>query len=111
VQRGRNIFAIRQSPFFRGLISIVTVLLITVKLTSPFLHTHQFSETSAEMVSISSQHCDACEYEATQAIESGTAVILPSDYFSYETKVCDAASVFVSVVHSSSESRGPPQNS
>jgi hypothetical protein len=89
-------------------IGIITVLLITVKLASPFLHTHQFEESSSRSVSISSVHCEACEYESTQAIEPGAAIILPSDNFSYESKVYHTASVFVSAPHSSSESRGPP---
>ncbi len=88
---------------------MVTVLIFTVKLATPFLHTHQFDESSTKFLSISSVHCDACEYESTQAVEPGTAIILPSVFFRYESKVYQIVTVFVSAIHSSSESRGPPQ--
>jgi hypothetical protein len=111
VNNERNISGISKASLFRGLTGIITVLLIMVKLASPFLHTHQFEESSSKSASISSVHCVACEYESTQAVEPSDAVILPTAYFSYESKVYDVISVFVSASNSASESRGPPQNS
>jgi hypothetical protein len=108
VQKTSNIVTMPRSPLFRVVIGVVAALLFTVKLATPFLHTHQFEGSSSKIASISSQHCDACEYEATQAIEPGIAIILPATHFAYESKVFETQSGFPNTAHSSSESRGPP---
>jgi hypothetical protein len=97
-----------RSPLFRGVIGIVAALFITVKLTTPFLHTHQLTESTSAEICANSVHCDACEYEATQAIEPAVGIVPPATHFAYESKVFEIQFVFVSTVHSSSESRGPP---
>jgi len=108
VKKAKNIMTMPRSPLFRVVIGIVAGLLITVKLTTPFLHTHQLTESTSKEISAVSIHCDACEYEATQAIQPGVAIVLPSSPFVNESIVFETQSVFVSTVHSSSESRGPP---
>ncbi|MFI5263655.1 MAG: hypothetical protein ACHQM6_03970 [Candidatus Kapaibacterium sp.] len=95
------------SPLLRAISGVIALLLITVKLASPLLHTHQLSESSRSEIS-TTNHCDACDYEATQATESGVAVVLPVNLFKYISKAFEHESIFLSAIHSSSESRGPP---
>ena len=103
----RTIQAKPNSPLLRVIVGVVAFLLIAIRLGSPFLHTHQFTDSKhAEISAI--VHCDACEYESTQAVEPDFAIVLPSAHFENETKIFEIRSVFVSVVHSSLESRGPP---
>jgi len=97
-----------KSALLKTFIGVVAFLLITVNLATPFLHTHQFETLSFKGLSISSAHCEACEFEATQAIDPGIAIVLHPSHFIYETKAYEVKSVFISSVHSSSESRGPP---
>ena len=93
---------------FRAVTALVAVLFISVNLATPFLHTHETERASSKCASFSSQHCNACEYEATQAIDPGIAVVLPVTHYTYEVRAFETQSVFLSAVHSSSESRGPP---
>ena len=86
---------------------MVTVLLITVKLVSPFLHIDEPHSESAYTVI----HCAACEYEATQAIEPELAVVLPILQFSYEKVSCPASENVNGSTILTSDYRGPPQNS
>jgi hypothetical protein len=90
------------------MIGIVAVLLLSARLASPFLHTHQFLNSSTAQITDASSHCNACEYEATQAIDAGPAVVLPVTDFANEYRVLYSRSVFVNAFHSTSESRGPP---
>ncbi len=108
VKKESDISLARKPALLRAFIGVVTALLITVKLTTPFLHTHQFETPSSKGVSISSAHCEACEYEATQAIEPSVAIVLPSALFNFEIKSFETESVFFNPIQSSSESRGPP---
>ena len=108
VKKRKYISAAGKPAFLRAFIGIVTALLIMVKLISPFLHTHQIDGSSAKEVSISVSHCEACAYEAIQAIESNVAIVLPSNLLNCKIFFFEAASVFVNPIHSSSESRGPP---
>ena len=79
-----------------------------VRIASQFLHTHGSLETSKVVIAASLQ-CNSCEYEATQATPSDTGIILPICHFTYEVKAYETASPFTSAIHSSSESRGPPE--
>src|SRR5258708_6988246 len=94
---------------FRVVIAIVAVLLVAVNLATPFLHTHETERASSRCTSLSSQHCSACEYEATQAVDPGVAVVLPVTDFIREDRVFETRSVFINTVYFSSESRGPPR--
>ena len=107
VKNERNILSHRHKPLFRGLCGIVVLLFLTIKVASPFLHTHGASESSNKV--IIALHCDACEYEATQATPSDITITLPVCHFLYEVKVYETASPIVGAIHSSSESRGSPE--
>ncbi len=96
------------SLHFRAVTALVAVLLITVNLATPFLHTHETGPASSKCSTFSSQHCNACEYEATQAIDPGVAVVLPVTHFTSEIRAFETQTVFLSATHSPSESRGPP---
>src|SRR5579864_7634754 len=85
VQKTRKIFAISCLPSLRVVIGVLTFLLLGTKLASPFLHTHHFLESASTEIGALSVHCDACDYEATQGIDPGSAVILPTSYFAYES--------------------------
>jgi hypothetical protein len=104
----RNFFHIRESLFFRSLIGFAAILVITVKVASPFFHTHSVDEFSHSVV-ITSAHCDACDYEATQGIESGVSIILPVNEYTHEKKFFEFQSSFACESYLSCESRGPPQ--
>ena len=91
----------------RRLAGMVTVLLITVKLASPFLHTEDHQTVST----YSTSHCAACDYEAAQAVEPGLVVLLPVQQFSYEIKIYPVTEDVAGSNIPPSESRGPPQNS
>lgn len=110
VKKTSNKQAGGKSILFQGLMGIFTALLITVKIASPFLHVHNSFESSEKILS-ATQHCDACEYEATQAVEPTSAISLPVADFLSIGKVVEVESPFISQSHSSSESRGPPQHS
>ena len=103
-----NILRKRETPLFRLLAGMVLLFILGVKVASPFLHTHDNSSPNRIIVSI---HCDACDYEATQAIEPEAAIALPSVLFYDRKKVYEIASPTVSEQISPSESRGPPQHS
>jgi hypothetical protein len=108
VKRTGHIF-LHKSAFSKVPIILFACLLLASKLASSFLHNHQTnSNPEHQVVAI---HCDACEYEATQAIEPGAAIVLPVIYSRPNELICEIASSFYSVSHSSSESRGPPQAS
>jgi hypothetical protein len=110
VKKQNSIFSIRQSSLFRGLIGVVTALLLIVKVATPFLHTHTTLESQKQEIA-GSLHCDACDYEATQAVEPDAVFQLPVNNFLSEVKVFETQSPFISESHSLSESRGPPQHS
>lgn len=98
---------ITRSLLLQRIIGVVTVLLITAKLTSPFLHTDEPHSGST----YTAIHCAACEYEATQATEQGLAILFPTQRFSYGIKAYPISSEIISIDILCSESRGPPQNS
>jgi hypothetical protein len=110
VKKAANIFSVRNSSLFRGLTVVITAFLLIVKVAAPFLHTHNSVESSKQEIS-ASFHCDACEYEATQAIQPDPAIQLPVTDFQSELKVFETQSPFISESHLPSESRGPPKNS
>ena len=98
----------QKSLISKGAIGFFTLLVLAIRIASPFFHTHQFP---ADNQIVASQHCDACEYEATQAIEPDASVIVPVIFSSREEKVYELSSPVLSEIHSPSESRGPPQHS
>ena len=89
------------------MVGAVAFLLLMAKVASPFLHSHELIESS-QKVTVTAP-CNACEYEAMQSALPDVAVPLLVSHFRYEIKVYDFTSPFVSLVSSSSESRGPPQ--
>jgi len=110
VQRKKNTVSGLDSLFLRTVCGVVALLLITLRLSSPFLHTHQFSESSRSELG-TAIHCDACDYEATQLVEPDVAVLLPVNHFSDQLRVFTIEALFLAVFHSSLTSRGPPTNS
>jgi len=110
VKKAKSIADSQHPRLFRGVIGVVTFFLLIVRIASPFLHTHSIESQRTPTIT-ASLHCDACDYEATQAVEPDIAIALPSIDFQYEVKVSEIQSPFRSQSHSSSESRGPPQNS
>ena len=97
-----------RSALMRVLIGSFAVLLITVKLAAPFLHTHQTDPVS-ERAGLSISHCEACEYEATQADGASVTVALPVVLFEFEIKVFRHHAPRTSSLYSSSDSRGSPK--
>src|SRR6476659_10044401 len=108
VQKANHSKVAKRSFFLNAITALVAFAFFASKLTSPFLHTHQLTSSEHVEVSIGSPHCDACDYEATQIIEAGTALILPENLCTQESKVFESLTGCETRNLISSESRRPP---
>src|SRR5437868_1060414 len=92
------------------LFTALSVVLLSARLLTPFLHSH--TESHNTEVHFRASVCPACEFESTVGIEPETTPRLSEQLVSYHTIAVSFISPFFSCEAPTSESlRGPPLQS